>query len=1044
MKKILILLISCLSFTILSAQVALKLSSVTGNKGDNISIELRTDKFTKIQSTQFAISYDTTLMDYISSTDFAPGYSNISILDPIGGGKKGLIRTSWNNPDGENTTYPNNTVLFKINFKLTGNPCDSNLIKVVNATQSVLIEIIDENGNQAPFTLQDGKVKVNGPNCQGGGGGGGNDSVFTFIIKKVEVPKGTNGCVPITVKNFKKINTFQGNLKWDKTIARYTGISANRISGFSAGLTQISADSTSLKFLWEDVTQNGITHPDNTVLFEACFDAIGTINSVTDIDIIDVPGNPIEVTAGGINSNEVPYKIEKGCLKVVGAQNNLDLYLRDTMGTINTEMCVPIYVNNFTCINSFQFGVKFDKTKLSFSRVQNNSIRIGTANFNIRNDSILVIWDSVNTVNLSNGAALFSLCFNLTGPCDMNAALSFVHLASNSNIEFSGCNDPVTVRTTGSTINIKCSTPGPEIIILDQKDARCFGECNGTVTTTTRNGSGNFTFLWLNSNGTPVAPQITTKDASTLCAGTYRLQLTDVGVTPNIIVTSIPITIAQPARIIVNAQIMNESQASNDGKIELTVTGGTQGYRYKWKRLPNTNLPADTNSIIINKRCGNYEVMITDSKGCVLMDTFRIECYSPDPVCSINVLDSIKCSGDCTASLRSEVTGGTIQFKYLWSTGANTISINNLCAGTYTVTVTDSNTPVRTCKASYTVTEPTKLVVTLVDTVCSSGSNGSINISVSGGSPGYTYEWRPAPNGQIFANTEDVTQLAPGSYVVKVTDSKSCSASLTVTISKCGTPAPDLKVSLAIEPNGGGGTSCAGRCDGKITATATGGSGSYTYKWSHNPNLTGNIADNLCAGNYTVTVTDASQKTATATTRLNDAPAISINPKRISCATSNTQSDGEYEAVVSGGTRPYAYRWCNNESGVRATQLPSGPCSLIVTDANGCSATETFTVCIDGDPKGDCFKGNLAISPNGDGYNDNLEILCVLDYQNTLNIYNRWGHLVYSSVDYINQFNGVDSDGNILNEGTYMYVLTIKEPGKNDTHYKGTVTIVRQ
>ncbi|NOT37574.1 MAG: T9SS type B sorting domain-containing protein [Saprospiraceae bacterium] len=1043
MKKLILFLLACCSVISLSAQVAFKLSSFSGNNGDNFSIELRTDKFTKIQSTQFAISYDTTLMEYQTISDFAPGYSNISLLDPTNGGKKGLIRTSWNNPDGENTTYPSNTVLFKMNFKLIGKQCDSNLVKVVNATDKVLIEVIDENGNSAPFVVQDGKVKVNGPNCQGGGGGGGNDTTFTFIIGKIDVSKGGNGCVPITCKNFKKINTFQGNVKWDKTIARYTGIGPNRIAGFNTGGTQISADSTTLRFLWEDVSQQGQTHPDNTVLFELCFDAVGPLNSITDVNIVDVPGNPIEVTAGGINSTEIPYKVEKGSYKVVGAQNILNLYMRDTMGAINSEMCIPIYVDNFTCIGSFQFGVKYDKNKLAFARVVSGGVTVGAANINVKGDSILIIWDSPNgqQVTLANGSTLLSLCFNLTGPCDMNAALSFINLSANSLIEFSGCNDPVTVKTTNANINIKCVSDPPMITIVSIEETRCFGECNGKVTTSISKGSGNFTYRWLNSVGnTPVVPAITTKDASTLCAGTYKLEVTDIGVTPNVVVTSVPVTISSPPVIVVSAQIMSESSAGNDGKIELTATGGTPGYTYSWKRLPNTALP-DITSTIASKRCGNYEVRITDSKGCVLMDTFRIECFTPPPTCSINLLDTIICAGDCTASLRVQITGGSIPFTYNWSNQATTIGINNLCAGTYTVTVTDNQS--RTCSSTYTVTEPAPIIIAIADTTCSKGNDGSININVTGGTPSYTYEWRNPAN-QVFAQSQDVTGLAPGVYVVKVTDSKLCTKSLTITISTCNSSGTDVKVILTIDPKtGGGGTSCAGKCDGRITATATGGASPYLYKWSHSASLSGNIADNLCAGNYTVTVTDANAKTATATVRLNDAPAMNINPRRINCASTNISSDGSFEAVVTGGARPYTYLWCSNETTVIATQLNSGNCSLMVTDANGCTATETFTVCSGSNPNGLCFKGNLAISPNGDGYNDNFEIMCVRDYQNTLNIYNRWGHLVYSAVDYINQFNGVDSDGIALNEGTYMYVLTIKEAGKNDTNYKGTVTIVR-
>ncbi len=1049
MKKLVLLLLLSICLQGLYAQVALKLASVSGNKNDNIAVEFRVDRFTKIQATQYAISYDSSIMEFISISDLAIGYQNISTLDPTNGGKKGLIRTTWNNAEGETTTYPNSTLLMKLNFKLIGNPCDSNLVKIVNPSDKVFIEIIDEANNQATFTLQDGKVKINGPNCISNPGGG-KDSCFTFVVGKIDVSKGMNGCVPITAKNFKLINNFQGGVSWDKTIARFTGLGPNRITGISNGTTQISSDSTRLCFLWEDVTTNGVTLADGTVLFELCFDAIGSLNAVSDIDVVNCPTAPIEVIAGGKNSNEIPFCIEKGSYKVIGAQNILNLYMRDTMGIINTEMCVPIYVNNFTCIDAFQFGIKYDKSRVTFTRVTNGNpqVIVGAPNINVINDSILIQWTDPNGMQktLTNGTVLLNLCFTLVGPCDMSTALSFINLSTNGPIEFSGCNDPVTIRTTNANINIKCNTPMVDCFPSSIEHVSCFGLCDGKINMNVTGGSGanNLTYRWLLGNGSPLTPARTTKDIDGLCTGSYKLEITDIGVTPNIVKTCLQNTVNQPDPIIINGTVKDESVVLMDGKIDVIVSGGTPGFTYKWKRLPNT-AQTETGPNIMNKRCGRYEVMVTDSKNCIAMDTFQIICYTPAPVCTIALVDTLKCVGDCNARLRADVTGGEIPFKYAWSNNETTITISNLCAGTYTVTVSDNQ--LRTCSTTYTIVNPTGIKITPIDSTCSDNTNnGAFNIAVSGGTTNFIFEWRiGGPAGAIFATTQNISNRGPGTYYVKVTDSKGCTANYLATILACTITPVDPKVILTIDPKAGGsGTSCAGKCDGKITATASSGTPQYKYAWSHNPSLTSNIADNLCAGNFTVTVTDAAGKTVTATIRLNDAPAINVNPRRNICASTNTSTDGSYEAVVSGGTKPYQYRWCNNETTATASSLSSGLCSLLVTDANGCTVSEEFTVCTGDEPDAECFKGSLAISPNGDGYNDNFTIKCIENYQNTLNIYNRWGRLVYSAVDYINQFAGVDADGNILNEGTYMYVLIIKEPGSNDSVHKGTVTIVRK
>ncbi len=1035
MKKV-FLLLSFISLNLgIFAQIKLKLSTVSGDKGANVGVDFRVDNFTKIVSTNYTISYDTTKLQFLDIENFAPNYdlSTLSYLH-----LKGIIRFNWSEPQANGLTFPANTKLFNLKFKVLGNECDSTILKIID--ERTPIEILDENQNVVPYELTFGKVKVNGPNCQGGGGG--NDSTFTFVVDKIEVPKNQNGCVKVTAKNFKLINSFQGALKWDKSIARFTNITSNKLSNVTADIN--TTDSTFIRFTWDDLQGTGKTLPDNTVLFEACFDAVGAVNSITDMDIVSVPLLPIEVTGGGINSDVVPYKIEKGSYKVIGATTVVTFYTRDTSGTMGTELCVPVYVNNFKCMESFQFGIKFDKTKTSVTKVTSGGVTIAAGDIDIRNDSVIISWDSKGgpQVNLNDGAVLLNICFNLTGPCNMTVPIQFIDPLKGSPIDASGCNDPITVKTTNSNLTINCPSQPVTITILTTTQPSCPGSCDGAITVSVTGGSGNLTYKWLDGNNVPLSPMITTKDISGLCAGRYKLEVTDAGAVPPSTSRSVTVTLTDPPAMVITASIMNESTTGNDGKIDVDVTGGMPNYRYKWKRLPNTNQPADTTDIISGKRCGNYEVSVTDSKGCVAKDTFRIECAVFPLTCTTMLVDTLKCNGDCNGGVRVDVNGGVIRYRYQWSTGnsADTLlNLKNLCAGTYTVTVTDNLGT--TCTSSITVTAPPAIKIVVTDSTCTNASAGSNKVDVTGGTPAYTYEWRNG-SGNIVSTAEDLSNVAAGTYTLKVTDSKGCSGTYTATILVCNNPQP-LNVTTTIDPKGQTGTTCNGSCDGKITATANGGSQPYKYKWSHNSNLSVNVADNLCAGTYTVTVTDANGATGTSSARITEPNALSISFRKINCASDNVLSDGSFEAVVSGGTRPYRYNWCSNETTSTASSLKAGPCELIVSDANGCTKKETLTVCSGTSPNDECFKGLLAISPNGDSYNDNFVISCVENYQNTLRIYTRWGKLVYTAIDYINQWNGVDADNEILNEGTYMWVLTVKEPGKNDVFYKGTVTIVR-
>jgi gliding motility-associated-like protein len=384
---------------------------------------------------------------------------------------------------------------------------------------------------------------------------------------------------------------------------------------------------------------------------------------------------------------------------------------------------------------------------------------------------------------------------------------------------------------------------------------------------------------------------------------------------------------------------------------------------------------------------------------------------------------------------------GAIPFSYRWSNDSTGINVSRLCTGTYTVTVTDGSNRTTTCTIN--LTQPARINIVVNQITPSSGSNGGATTTIGGGTPGYTFSWTNS-QGSVVGSSKDLSNVAPGDYRLLVTDSKGCTQTVDVTVPMMSS-GDTLRVSMAIDPRpGGGAISCRGACDGRIIATVSGSGAPFTYRWSHNANLNSNIANNLCPGTYRVTVTDATGRTATAgPLTIADAPDINLNVRRISCASDNSTSDARYEAVVSGGIAPYTYSWCSGAVAPTASDLAAGDCALTVTDNNGCTKTLRFTVCSESAADADCFKGILAISPNGDGANDNLVIQCVENFSNTLQIFNRWGQLVYQEVDYLNGWSGTDLDGTILTEGTYMWVLTVREPGKNDAIHKGTVTIVR-
>src|SRR5690606_1062047 len=239
--------------------------------------------------------------------------------------------------------------------------------------------------------------------------------------------------------------------------------------------------------------------------------------------------------------------------------------------------------------------------------------------------------------------------------------------------------------------------------------------------------------------------------------------------------------------------------------------------------------------------------------------------------------------------------GGTEPYTYLWSNGATTEDITDLAAGDYTVTVTDANG----CETEQTFTVGTDdVTITLtgvaVDAVCTA-SNGSITLTIEGGTPDYTISWT-GPAG--FTSTDkDLSGLAPGTYNVTVTDANGCEATTSVEV---GVEDVTITVTPVIVN-----TTCIATI-GSIDITVAGGTEPYTYLWS-NGATTEDITD-LAAGDYAVTVTDANgcETEQTFTVGTED---VTITVTGVAVDAVCTASNGTITLTIAGGTPDYTISW---------------------------------------------------------------------------------------------------------------------------------------
>jgi hypothetical protein len=294
--------------------------------------------------------------------------------------------------------------------------------------------------------------------------------------------------------------------------------------------------------------------------------------------------------------------------------------------------------------------------------------------------------------------------------------------------------------------------------------------------------------------------------------------------------------------------------------------------------------------------------------------------------CSVLVTGStnVTCNGACDGSA-SVSTIGVPTFNYLWAPGGQTVqNPTNLCAGTHTVTMMDANSCVAT--ATVMITEPLALAITTTqtDVTCNGACDGTANSTVTGGTAPYTYMWMPGG-----LTTANVTALCEGAYTLTVTDNNGCTANATVTITQ-----PNV-LTMVISTNN---VSCFGACDGVANSAPSGGTAPYTYAWTP-----GGQNTSLCPGTYTVTVTDANGCMAVDSAMITEPPALTL-------MTSNDSNDcfGDCTAwaqgTVGGGTPGYSYMWTGGQTTDTATGLCAGGYMITVTDANGCTITDSIWI----------------------------------------------------------------------------------------------------
>lgn len=471
---------------------------------------------------------------------------------------------------------------------------------------------------------------------------------------------------------------------------------------------------------------------------------------------------------------------------------------------------------------------------------------------------------------------------------------------------------------------------------------------------------------------------------------------------------------------------------ATDGNVLLGVVNGTAPYTFLWGN-------GETTQEAIALPAGSTGVTVTDTIGCVVESFVDLTGYqiaiTPQVISDYNG-SAISCNGASDGTIKMDVVAGASSppnVTYAWSNGHDNELLEGIPAGTYTLTVTSPTGC--TAYSELTIDNPDAVEAIALATSDYNGfnisikgmNNGEAVVTPSGGIAPYNILW---DNGETNLENEN---LYAGTQSVSITDANGCQIQASVELTE---PTELEGFADVLSDYNGQDISCIGNDDGQAIAIASGAVPPYTFNWSNA--TSGDSTSNLGAGTHIVTITDANGATLTTMISLFDPQPIELQMQSTS---STNPPSGTATAVVTGGTAPFQFSWDDelSRTSEMIDQVSPGWYRVTVTDANGCEEVESIEVKQSHEIY--CIQENMTITPNGDGRNDYFALNCIHPFNNTVEIYDRWGNLVFNTFDYDGTWNAMKNNKEIP-DGGYFYIISVALPTGKRT-FKGSLTVIR-
>lgn len=443
----------------------------------------------------------------------------------------------------------------------------------------------------------------------------------------------------------------------------------------------------------------------------------------------------------------------------------------------------------------------------------------------------------------------------------------------------------------------------------------CSGRNNGSIDIETQGGTAPYAYTWSNN--------ASSEDLSNVKAGDYWVSVTDAS---GCAVTLSSISVVEPTPIRINIGVIQPAGCGGaKGAVRIDAIGGAEPYSIRWEN-------GSTTPELSNLLPGIYSVTVQDANGCSgqrsnIQIALRGDSIGVDP----GPINPVRCFGESNGSIGPVTSNGQSPFQVLWSNGMHAPTLQQLSAGSYSVTLVDAIGCVGVLN-NIVITEPEPIQIQnpiVSPAACFGEATGQIELVASGGTKPYQVQWQPGN----FTGLK-VQGLLAGAYSYSFTDARGCQFQPQSAIQVEG-PVAALSSNIVLQKP----VSCRDGIDGALMAQATGGKRPYQYEW--NNGLQTLSIEQIPAGNYRLSVTDALGCQEVSEVFTLGQPDAYLRVEGYQTAASNGQSNGSAWSRVYGGKPPYRFIWYNStgtQVGLDSLldQIPADEYMLAVLDANEC------------------------------------------------------------------------------------------------------------